>query len=358
MPASPSAPELADCASEWSTVLPSQGVPGSEPRWLCWQDGTLYFDQGLPTEDHMIVAGEPRIVSVPDSGGTPTTIANDAAFGLWVEGDRVLWALGDQLLSAPVSGGAISPVADGQMFGLDARLERNLFITAYALDASYLYFELSEFLDGPTQEWSVWRTPRAGGASERLATLPASVHILAAIVPLSDQLLLAGLGGKAFTLPSDGGDVRSLPAVAGNFVGADQSGVLWNFAHADQHGGMIVDDVLLSKPSGQKPAIFWRNKPAELAASKAWSDDAGWIISGLETFSDGLPHSSVWAVDRKGHGRRLACDRAAGFASGYATTAALSPDAAYVVVEQLEAAGSVSDAGDEQTGWRLMKVPR
>jgi hypothetical protein len=348
-------PSLSRCRDAWNRILDFQPIVGYVPRALRWHAGNLYYKE--------VDGGSSRIVSLPDSGGTPSEVTEGGGFGLWIEGESLYFTLFDQLYTAPLGGGESTRVATGETFSTEMGRFENVGFYNQELDASALYWILHRSTD-PT--WSVWRMPRDGGRSEELGTLPDSFGRPEALVVLSDQLMIAGNDGDACLLPKDGGDVEPLPRVDSQrddvmwsrFIGAAPSGIVWAVASQKKIGDRIPYTVVLSTPDGEIETL-WRDMPADIEPDHAWSDGAGgWVMSGLETFSDGDRHTSIWWIDAEDRAKRLACDPRPGRSSGYAETAALSDDAVYLAVEYFASSHKQPDEDPEAMGWTLIKLER
>jgi hypothetical protein len=344
-------PTASSCSSAWRSVSPPESALGSDPQTLRWQDGNLYYDQGAYV-DHDVVSPK-RIMSIRDTGGSATEIVQDAGWGLWVEGDQVLYARGDQLFSAPITGGVATLVADGQTFELQQLIDQHQSITNAALDESDLYFELRTD-DAAASSWSVWHTPRAGGVSQQIGEVPKALGPLHDLAVRSDDLLLASYE-RAFIMSKTDGATRELRGNAGSsFFAAGSTDVLWSVVHLDPAGVKRPTETLLRSklPSG-KAEPFWPSKSETMRVSRAWSDEQdNWVIAGDEEFSDGKSHLSIWSIDRHGHATRRACDPIAG--APYITTAAFSPDAAYFVVSH----ASTGDDAGAIGAWMIVSTAR
>jgi hypothetical protein len=346
-------PSLARCRDGWNRILEFQPMVGSAPPVLRWHDGNLYYPEH---QDFSY-----RIVSLPDTGGTPSEVTPHAGPGLWIEGDSLLYPQFDQLYSAPLTGGESTLVSSGDRFGTEESKLENVTLLNQELDDAALYWILHRYTD-PT--WTVWRAPREGGPSEELGTLPDSLGHPEALVALSDRLMIAGSDGDAYLLPKDGGDVQRLPSIASErdeamwsrFIGAAPSGVAWAVAGKIENTTRIPYDIVLSAPDGDVEDL-WRDMSAEFDPDHVWPDGkGGWVIAGLETFTDEEKHTSLWSLDAKNRAKRLACDSRPGRSSGFTVTAALSDDAAYAVVEYYATSHKVADEDPEAMGWTLIKV--
>jgi hypothetical protein len=343
-------PDIASCDKDWENLSELHAMPGLAPNVLRWRDGVLYYveSSGLTQQ----------IVALDDTGGTPRPISSDAGRTLWIEGDAILYSRSDQLFSVPIAGGSSERVSDGETFS--SADGANVTFANQTLDESFLYWTLHRYTE-PT--WSAWRMPRAGGHSEQLGALPDDAGPLSALMPSSDQLLVAGNDGDTYALPRDGGDVRTLPTIGAQrknvmwsrYLGAAERGILWAVAQQGSNGKEIPYDVVLARPD-RKTETIWPTKSRVIVPDHAWPDVSGnWIITALERFSDGELHTSVWSADSK-NAKRLACDIGAEDASGYAVAAAVTEDAIFLVVDYFHPSQAEADGGAEEAGWKLVKI--
>jgi hypothetical protein len=358
-----STPELASCKSAWHEMVPLHSTYDAfAPGEMCWQDGTLYYaqvDARVPLTMNAV-----QIVAVPETGGTPTAIvANQQSIdGFWLEGDHVLLARADQLYQVPISGGTPELIADGHTFTSAAFEEAFGFPVDHTFDGSFLYWEAQgvQGVHGAiVDERTVWRLSRAGDKdAEKLGTVSKDAGLAGTLVALPDRLLLAGYTGHAYTMPKSGGSARALPAVANALLaGAGPGGVLWTVGRPAVNG-LLTADLKLSKPSASKTEAFWPDEPRDLDPDHAWADNSSsWIVSAVESFSDGERHRSVWSVDLDGHASRLACNPDNDSSEAESpSVAVLTPDALFFVLKHRESARA--DAGDPGPAWSIVRVPR
>ena len=318
--------DLASCADGWQTVLPGQEF--DVPRdGLRWHQGRIYF------------ASAAGISAIPDSGGSPTLLTDQSAWSLWIEGDRALYTNpnrgSDKLLSVPLVGGPTSVVVDGQ-----AGLGTSDHSFNQAVDDSSFYWDLQR-----GNGTDLFRVSRSGGAAQKLATAPTS--ILDRLIPTPAGLLAITARDDAYLVPTEGGQARPLPR-DGTPLGASAQAVLWWRSRPAVAGY----DILRTRIGAEAPEPFWPAHPDALFPTRAWPDgNGGWIVVGLEKFSDGERHESVWLVDADQKGVRAACDRAAGEATGYVDDhPGIAPDAVYLVSTSLRA--------KPRPVWSIVKVSR
>lgn len=314
----------ATCADNWRVVLAQQ--PSEAPNTVRWHAGKLYFASG---------AGR-KLQSMPEAGGTPTVMTDDAVEALWIEGDRLFFASwGGRLFGIPVAGGTPVLVLDGGIAGAEGV---PAFFRTHALDATHYYWT-----HGRQTDHGVWRVARGGGNAQKLLAVPDEGAVEA--LTYTPDTLIVSLPERSLALPKTGGVPRAL-SQSGPFLGAASDGVLW------VQGGPKRRQLMLSPLSGQEAAPFWPTMPPDLVPGRAWPDlDGGWMIAATETFSDG-EHLSIWRVDRNQQGARIGCDGAAnGRLADDQAQAAITTDAVYVPV-------SHPLGMDLQFEWSMVKVSR
>jgi hypothetical protein len=318
--------DLASCADGWQTVLPGQEF--DVPRdGLRWHQGRIYF------------ASAAGISTIPDSGGSLTSLTEESAWSLWIEGDRALFTSAvrgsGKLLSVPLAGGPTSVVVDAQ-----AGLGTSDHSFNQALDDSSFYWDLQR-----GNQTDLFRVSRSGGAAQKLATAP--VSILDRLIPTPAGLLATTAGNDAYLVPTDGGQARLLPR-EGALLGASAESVLWRRSRPAVAGY----DILRTRIGAEALEPFWPARPDAFFPANAWPDgNGGWIVEGLEKFSDGERHTSIWLVDADQTGVRAACDPAAGEATGYVDDhPGIAPDTVYLVSTNLRAM--------PRPVWSIVKVRR
>lgn len=344
--------QLESCRDAWAALTPLSDLPGDAPSKVQWHEGALYYV-------HTTIPS--RFESVPDSGGQRAEISRDVGNPFWIEDQSIIHARWDRLFSVPLTGGANTLVSDGQKFGPEAPRE-NVAFMYQQLDASHMYWVMHRYAE---PEWSVWRMPRDGGVSEQIGALPDDVEFPAALVLSEERLLVAGADGDAYTLSVNGGNVETLPPAATTrervlwtrFLGAADGGVLWAIGKMKSPNAKRLSyDVMIERPDGETDDA-WPSMPSSFLPDHAWPDaGGGWIVTGLEPFADGEYHTSVWRIDARAKAKRLACDERIEIASGYATAAEVTEDAAYFVVQYLHEDPSLPDAKSRGMGWKLVKV--
>jgi hypothetical protein len=324
-------PDLETCSQALRVVQPL-GIRCCAPVQLTWDRNILYY------------ADASGIQALPVDGRAGWIVAEAAASAFWIEGDDLLYVEGDdRLFSVPLSGGAPVPVADGQTVGVAPEYAWSW---NQLLDDAYLYWDWFQ-QRGPV--WSLWRMPRTGGAAEQLATLPPRdpTYAWPLAAATADSLLMAlDSQGAAYAVPKSGGELRVLrpppdPDVSPRLMGVGAAGVLWAEFAGPAHDGtldsvyrVLVTDVGGAGDPGARP--FWQEKPPTFQplGLGAWPDRrGGWIVAGLERFSDDVTHQSIWSLDATGSGQRIACDAStvAGLHSS-TQSVAFAPNVLYAIV--------------------------
>ena len=69
-------PSLSRCRDGWNRILDFQPRVGNAPRVLRWHDGNLYYAERQDLSN--------RVVSLPDTGGTPSEVTPDAGPVVWL----------------------------------------------------------------------------------------------------------------------------------------------------------------------------------------------------------------------------------------------------------------------------------
>jgi hypothetical protein len=312
--------------------------PTFEPDSFAFSAGTLYyFDRATDSNPasgllaHSFVDGPTRMVtSAPGQG-------------LWVEGDRVLFALFDELRSVPVTGGEPEIVVTGR--STDAERRSALFL-GQQLDSTHLYWLRREL--SPVSGWDLWRMPRAGGAPEKLAPSLAIDNTPRIIRMLPGAILFTGVLGPALVVSKATGAVRTIKEEGGPVHGFSDDGVLTQRATGAHRGGRMVTEFVLSPLDGSPPHRFWPRKPPTLEPGRGWPDGSGgWLFATTEEATDGQSHATIWRVDTAGVGKRLACDQGALSATDLNELRAVFPalDGIYAVM------------GAPLRGWSVVRIP-
>jgi hypothetical protein len=326
-------PDALTCASSSWNVVHDFGELGFYPGGLNVRDGMVYVSiDGL------------GIISMPAAGGEPTVLTPDLAHNIWLRGDDLFYTTeSEALMRLPVAGGTPTLVFDPK----GPSMTPSQWVTGVALDADYFHWTTVP-QDG-VGNWQLWRTARATGASEQVATLPANdpgypARFLAASA--ETVFVTPGAQNVTYAMPLGGGALRTLrppPMPAGasaNPLGANDSGLLWS-VQSTADPPLATKTVIglsdLADPLGAAARPFWTSKPVGMqpVPGVTFADgDRGWIVTGMETLADGSLHVSVWSVDTAGKGMRLGCGPAlpARNPFGEGVGAAVTPDAIYVMV--------------------------
>jgi hypothetical protein len=344
-------PDALICAQTSWSVVHSFGEHLEVPSNVALHDGVAFM-----------YVGSLGIVALPTTGGDPVVLTTEVATKLWIEGESIYFGRDDdKLRQLPLAGGTPTVVADGMTsfvapaFGIPADI---------ALDASYFYWDLSPQA-GPNT-WTVWRAPRAGGSTERLADLPLRDPSYSwPTLTLTPDTLIVSVNTQdvAYAVPLAGGSMRALPSpptaadrTANTLTGTSAAGVLWTnedwptgAAFPTTH--MSISD--LNDPRAATARPFWSEKPPSMRPwpMASWADGAGgWYITGSENLADGSVHTTVWQVSAEGtSGTRVACNPKTG--NGVVWSTVTTPEALYAVVS----ASSSTSGLDE---WLLVRIDR
>jgi hypothetical protein len=335
-PASQAPPPIALCEAAAGTTLYDLGTQQGGPSSLATANGNLYF--ALPNAN----SATSTLVSLPVTGGTPTTLTTGQGSEVWVDGQALDFAgMDDKLWQVPIGGGDATLLADGQTTG-----PPNYYLAlSQTFDGSNLYWDLRP-QNGP-MFWTVWQVPATGGAAQELADLPEPYgpsyvnwtmmsHSAQGVLLAYENFPQAG----AFLVPPGGGTPEILPSPApvgtdanNELLAISPTAVLWD---TEGPGNLITLRLTdLSAAGGASLRTFWPDRPAGFIPSgvSSWSggDDGSWLISGTETFADGSVHVDLWLVDAAGNGARIGCDpNTQGI--GIITSALATPTAVYATV--------------------------
>jgi hypothetical protein len=316
------------CASAWQVVF----SPEQErlPGWgenLRWHDQRLYFTQRL--------SRNPAITSVPAAGGEARVVSSVFSFGLWIEGDRLLYANDKgELHALPLEGGKDELVLVRRTYEVDRDWG-----AALALGADALFWVRDENgADG--RSFTIWQAPRDGQDEAALAVLARGkiFGIVNSLFLVGDLLVAYAQPSDLWVVPRAGGALRRLSqwtdALTPHFLGiAEDGSVLWSKIEYGPDRTLATGGqaLLRSHVDGSEPAPFWAGKDLKIFPLKAWGDGTrGWYLSTWETDGNNGLHTTIWWVGSDGTGAtRLACDPEV---SSFVDTAAVGPDGLYVVV--------------------------
>jgi hypothetical protein len=344
-------PDPEVCSASWQIVFsPRQAVVDLLPSVMKWHDGRLYIARtGI----------DPAIISLPDSGGAPSTIYDGYAMNFWIEGDRILHVSAGPpavvngvnvaptlLYSTPIAGGPPEVVMETHIWDRFV----GQFVDGYALDSRALYW-----LRGDGDGWGAWRAGRDGSGEVKLASLPGSSTFYDTSVLVPDRLIayFAGpySGSSLVSVSRGGGEATPLPVPAGSTVLgvlSDGSALVQTITsggngqkRSDHYGTQRL------RPSATELEPFWVDKPPPAYAMAAWDDPGrGTLLSVWEWGTDDALHTTIWALDRDGRGTRLACDPVVGSRVRFA---AVSPDAIFLLVENIH---------ETRSYWQVARIPR
>lgn len=324
-------PNVGSCASGWQTIFTQPD--GLEPTALALAEDALLF-RAFEGSVADFDDGRGFIKSLSLRDGLLRTLVEAEARLLWIESDTLLYSSGDTLSSIPLAGGVPELM-------LDARIDAaGIYGFPTGLDAEHLYWVNP--LEASDRTFSIWRIPRAGGAAERFASLPdfeSSTRVW-----LGPAGLLAADKGKSSLIPLDGSAAIPLAEVTSpllDLLGFDELGTYWRSGSSDADAEIVRAPV-----TGAPPEPFWPHMPDGFSPWSLWPDGrGGWLVSGHETFDDGVEHYESWSLDSTEKGRLAACDPGVRIV-GEVTDPVFAPDAAYQIIRQ----------GDEPMTWSIVKV--
>jgi hypothetical protein len=319
----------ASCTSAWQPL--TSPMPFDVTSSLAYRDGVLYFMTGLPAQ----------LVALPTNGRDQTVLAPVYGSDPWIEGDQVLYWVGNQIFGVPVTGGTAQLLFDGGV----GRRGSGAAAFRHASTPTDFFWTENPTLEGAT---NVWRATRPDGAPAKIGTAnaiqpPSTALPFATTMAVSDDsALLASLFGIAFALPFDESAPRPLARPAGvkdsdiNFVSVDADGVTWS----------IPGRLVLAPTDGSAVRDLWPALPAQVQPLRSWPDgNGGRIVAALQPFGDGRFHMTVWTLSANGTGQRLACAPAsASLFPRIDARPVIGPDAVYLI--------AVDDT------WQVVRVPR
>jgi hypothetical protein len=328
------------CAGNWRVVhSPRQDAVTLPPRDLAWHGGLLYSLEPLS-------AGPPFFSVSPADGNRSTLpVPERDIWSYWLEDDRLIYVVGQRTMTGSTPQASLSlfawPLAGGAAEKLfDASVWASQFIPrlgGMALDREAFHWTEMAATPAGGREWTLWRNPRTGGDAVRLAVVGRPKDDLTGfdgLLPLDDRIIAYSsrlVDGMAWAIPRAGGEARPLPSWPGaNIVGAGSDGALLWQRSLDTFNGQRGSDhyeVGLLRPDAAAVEPHWTGKPPAAYVRAAWSDGrGGWFVSTGEWGGDQARHTTIWAVDAAGEGRRLACDPEI---DRQITTGAATPDAFY-----------------------------
>jgi hypothetical protein len=323
-------PALESCTAAWQEIFGPRPYVG--PSQILPRGDRVYFsDVSASGVDYVID-------SLPATGGEASVVTTNTGAFLWAEGDNLLFApWGDRLQAVPLAGGTATLIQDGQSCAALGSECGGL-----ALDDQFLYFNIHA---ADPNEMVVRRMSRATGAEDDLATVLAGSATISKTRVVGDSLMV--VGDHVYVVPRAGGPVRQLADAVGNMLGLDDQGALFE--------QLIPENASATQRApidGGPMQSFWTNKAARFRTLTIEPDPAGgWVAVGLEPFTDGLTHLSIWALDAQQKGTRVACDpRNSDAVNGdeeYSKVIVTMPDAIYAAVEHLTT-----------LSWSLVRVAR
>jgi hypothetical protein len=337
--------DLAQCTRTWQTLVTPAESPSSA-KGVQLKGDRLFFAQRLSRES--------GIVSVPTTGGTPTTVRNEEQLRFWIEGEQLLFVNSGGLFRAPLAGGAAERVLGGSHFDRD----NPKYGSGWALDRDSLFWAEHLPPNGPEKMVTIWRGLRNGGGETALGTLTSS-SLIDEILPIGDQLVVTANGrGNIWTVPRTGGTPQPLAWLTSGVVTRlhgilDDGRILFDRPEFTDESHLSVARYVVGHAridgTGAETIL---TTPRPIVPAGVWSDGAGgWYVSTTETAMDLTLHTAIWSVDSAGKGIRLACDpkESSTIESAVATRAGI-----YLLVEQN--GGGTPTSPPPPHSWQLVTV--
>jgi hypothetical protein len=313
---------LSACTGSWDTPLPSLN------DWvdLAYADGVLYYNDQWS-----------GIWSRTRGVGPSTSVASfsASAFGhahrsadMWVESDRVVFTAGERenlFYSVPLAGGDPQLLLDAGALRPDAG-----WAEFHALaPAQFVWTESS---DATGSMITVWRAARSDAAPIQIGAAQGPVL---GIGVAGDAAIVAIGEGRVYAFPFDGSGGRALatsPELAEGpvkFAGMDEKGVFWRIPRPGATPTDVLYSVVIVPADGGPVRTFWNGSPTHSTPDLIASDGMGaWIAVVGQAFVEGFG-SSVWSIDARGTGRRLACSPPG--VNALSDAIAIAPDAVFTL---------------------------
>jgi len=291
---------LSACTGSWETVLPALNDWVS----MTYADGVLYYNDQWS-----------GIWSRAGGVGPSTRVASfsPSAFGhsyravdMWIESDHVVYTAGErenQFYSVPRAGGDPQLLLDAGAERPDAGWAEFHAVTA----AEFVWTERSELGGGVI---TVWRAPRSAATPVQIGTVQG---IAVGMAVAGDAAIVATAEAGVYAFPFDGSGGHMLPTStelgkgSAVFAGIDETGVFWRIPRPGAAPADVLYRVVIV-PADEGPVrTFWDGSPTHSIPDLIASDGSGgWIAVVGQLFAEGSG-SSVWTIDARGAGRRLAC---------------------------------------------------
>ncbi|MDB4983494.1 MAG: hypothetical protein JWM82_4246 [Myxococcales bacterium] len=327
------------CTDAWQPLTPPK--PFDITSSLAYRDGVLYFMTGFPE----------TLFALSTDGRTQNVLAPVFGWDPWIEGDQILYWVGNQVFGVPLTGGAAELRFDG---GVDRRGSSTAALRHASTPTDFFWTE-NPILNGPT---NVWRAPRVGGAPAKLGTATATepprdpLPFQSTMAVSNDSVVLASLFGIAVAVPLDGSAPRPLarPAGVGDsdfaFISDDADGVTWSIPRSTTNPLGPERKLVLAPADGSAVRDLWPALPAEVQPLRSWPDgNGGRILATVAPFADARFHAEIWTLSADGIGKRLACaPTSAGLSVRIDVRPAVTKDAVYLI--------AVDDT------WQVVRVPR
>jgi hypothetical protein len=288
---------------------------------------------------------KPQIEAQAIAGGAPRVVANANAWTLWVEGDDVYYAFGTTLGHVPVVGGPTTEMLRGPPITASTPVFLHLLTPT---DFIWVQLNLGSGTMGHNE---IWAAARDAGEPRLLANVD-SHELFDDLVLAGDTVLAAGSGGQAWAVPVAGGAPRTLGQPSVRLAGLEKDGA---YGYSPRPPAFQTYEMQFAPIDGSAALPFWPELPRGVEPEYIWANgDAGWLVSALEMFDDGLLHRSIFLLDATEKATRVACSPSSSDAdSSDADFVSVRPvftsDSAYFIDEHL--------GGTALLRWSIIQVP-
>ena len=279
-----------------------------------------------------------QIEAQPIAGGAPRVVATARVWTLWVEGDNIYYAIGATLGQVPVVGG---PTTETQL-GSPAPNAPILFNLLTPTD--FIWVQSSTGSD--TDHSEIWAAARKGGEPRVLANIDSDEPIERSALA-GDTVLVAAPNAQTWAVPVAGGAPRPLAKPGHGLSGLEKDGA---YGYHLKPPAFENYEMQLAPVDGSAALPFWPDLPPGVTPESVWANgDAGWLVSALEIFDDGLAHRSIYLLDTTEKARRVACSPSSSDSDVVSFPPAFTSDSAYIIDENV--------ADIRQPTWSIIQVP-
>lgn len=274
------------------------------------------------------------------AGGAPRVVATAEAWALWVEGDDVYYASGTTLGQVPVVGGPTTEMLRGPPTTPSTPIFLHLLTPT-----DFVWGQLS-LGRGTKKHNEIWAAAREGGEPRLLANID-SDELLEGFALAGDTVLAAAADAQTWAVPVAGGAPRTLAKPGLRLAGLEKGGV---YGYELKPPAFQTFEMQFAPIDGGAALPFWSDPPLGVAPEYIWANgNAGWLVSALEIFDDGLPHRSIFLLDTAEQATRVACSPSSSDSDVVSVPPVFAGDSAYIIDENV---------GDTiQPTWSIIQVP-